>query len=392
VRVLSGEVGEVNIGEKISTTQSQLSLPTGTTGAAASASSLLGGVGQTSFSYEDVGVKIKVEPRVNNNGEITLKIESLVTTLKSGSTPGRPDLGKREIKTIARLRDGETAIFGGLLKDEEQKSLQGIWGLSSIPLIGKLLGNTNNTKAKTDVLLTIRAVLVRKPVLTEQDMAPFNPEDATAKAGPFAPTAPKKAPAPAPAPASVPTPTTPAASAPPPSVPPAPPAGPVAQPAPGQPPVVPPPAPPDAIQEKKPAAPSEPPPAPSDLVFFMSPVASEIKVGEKVRISLTVSGGGGLSSGTLELRLPPGLRFLGLTPGEFLTGEGGGVEQFPGKDGLLRLVFKRSPTGTDAGPFATLDLEGLSVGNAPVLIQSGQFLVGVSPISGRWSNALVTVQ
>jgi len=124
----------------------------------------------------------------------------------------------------------------------------------------------------------------------------------------------------------------------------------------------------------------------------MSPVASEIKVGEKVRISLTVSGGGGLSSGTLELRLPPGLRFLGLTPGEFLTGEGGGVEQFPGKDGLLRLVFKRSPTGTDAGPFATLDLEGLSVGNAPVLIQSGQFLVGVSPISGRWSNALVTVQ
>ena len=388
VRVLSGEVGEVNIGEKISTTQSQLSIPTtGTTGT--SASSLLGGVGQTSFSYEDVGVKIKVEPRVNNNGEITLKIESLVTTLKSGSTPGRPDLGKREIKTIARLRDGETAIFGGLLKDEEQKSLQGIWGLSSIPLIGKLLGNTNNTKAKTDVLLTIRAVLVRKPVLTEQDMAPFNPEDATSKAGPFAPTAPKKAPAPAPAPAPVPTP---AASAPAPSAPPTPPAGPLAQPAPGQLPVAPPVTPPDAIQEKKPGVATEPPPAPSDLVFFMSPVASEIKIGEKVRISLTVSGGGGLSSGTLELRLPPGLRLLGLTPGEFVTGEGGSIEQFPGKDGLLKLVFKRSPTGTDAGPFATLDLEGLSAGNAPVLIQSGQFLVGVSPISGRWSNALVTVQ
>ena len=42
--------------------------------------------------------------------------------------------------------------------------------------------------------------------------------------------------------------------------------------------------------------------------------------------------------------------------------------------------------------FATLALEGLSVGNAPVVIQSGQFLVGTSPISGRWSNALVTVQ
>jgi len=377
VRVSSGETGEVNIGEKISTTQSQLSLPTGSGAGAASASSLLGGVGQTSFSYEDVGVKIKVEPRVHNNGEITLKIDSLVTTLKSGSTPGRPDLGKREIKTSARLRDGETAIFGGLLKDEEQKSLQGIWGLSDIPLIGRLIGNTRNSKAKTDVILTIRAVLVRKPVLTEQDMAPFNPDDATSKAGPFTPEAPKKptpkAQPPAPRPAQ---PTAPAV---------APEAAPAVKPAP-------PAAPPsEAIQEKKPAGPAEAAPAPSDLVLFMSPVASEIKAGERVRITLTVSGGNGLSSGTLELRLPPGLRLQGLTPGEFITGDGGSLEQFPGKDGLLKIVFKRNAAGTDSGPFATLELEGLSAGNAPVLIQSGQFLVGTAPISGRWSNALVTV-
>ena len=381
VRVSSGESGEVNIGEKISTTQSQLSLPStgGTT--ASNPLSSLGGVGQTSFSYEDVGVKIKVEPRVHNNGEITLKIDSLVTTLKSGSTPGRPDLGKREIKTSARLRDGETAIFGGLLKDEEQKSLQGIWGLADIPLIGRLLGNTRNSKAKTDVILTIRAVLVRKPVLTEQDMAPFNPEDATAKAGPFTPEPAKKAPvaAPGPKPAATPVPAPPALSQP-------------AQAAPPLPPAVPPVPPSENILEKKPAAPNEPPPAPSDLVIFMSPVASEIKTGERVRISLTVSGGKGLSSGTLELRLPPGLRLQSVVPGEFITGETGSLEQFPGKDGVLKLVFRRSPTGTDSGPFATLELEGLTAGNAPVLIQSGQFLVGTAPISGRWSNALVTVQ
>jgi len=389
VRVVSGEAGEVNIGEKISTTQSQISGLGGTTGATTTptASSLLGGVGQTSFSYEDVGVKIKVEPRVHNNGEITLKIDSLVTTLKSGSTPGRPDLGKREIKTMARLRDGETAIFGGLLKDEEQKSLQGIWGLTDIPFIGRLLGNTHNSKAKTDVILTIRAVLVRRPVLTEQDMAPFNPDDAVSKSGPFTPEPVKKTPAPKPAPiapTSVPAPT------PSPVVPPIAPAP--APAVPGQTPPAPPVAPSISIQEKKTAAPNDPPPAPSDLVIFMSPVASEIKVGEKVRVTLTVSGGGGLSSGSLELRLPPGLRLQGVTPGEFLTAEAGGLEQFPGKDGALKLVFKRNTAGTDAGPFATLELEGLSAGNAPVLIQSGQFLVGNSPISGRWSNALVTVQ
>jgi general secretion pathway protein D len=397
VRVLSGETGEVNIGSKVSTTQSQLSLPsTGTTATTATASSLLGGVGQTSYSYEDIGVKIKVEPRVNNNGEITLKIESDVTTLISGSTPGRPDIGKRSIKTIARLRDGETAIFGGLLKDEEQKSLQGIWGLADIPLIGGLLGNHNNSKSKTDVLLTIRAVLVRRPIMTEQDMAPFNPEDAASKSGPFAP-------APAPVPAKkVLTPAAPPSGVPPAGAPGV--SAPAPLPAPAQatpdlpaltpPAVLPmtPVAPTDASPDKKAPATGDQAPAPSDLVIFMSPVASEIKAGEKVRISLTVSGGGGLSSGSLELRVPPGLRLLTVLPGEFITGEGGTLEQVPGKDGSLKLNFKRSPTGTDAGPFATLELEGLAAGNAPVLIQSGQFLVGTSPVSGRWSNALVTVQ
>ena len=385
VRVLSGETGEVNIGEKISTTQSQLSLPTGGTTGSASASSLLGGVGQTSFSYESVGVKIKVEPRVHHNGEITLKIDSTVTTLKSGSTPGRPDLGQREIKTMARLKDGETAIFGGLLKDEEQKSLQGIWGLSDIPLLGRLFGNNRSSKAKTDVILTIRAVLVRKPALTEQDLAPFNPEEATSKAGPFTPAKPKKPAAPT---AQPPAPGAPAAA-------------PGGQPTSAQ--AASPGTPSAAIQEKQPETPQAPTaaptpanvtsaPAPSDLVLFMSPVASEIKAGERVRISLTVSGGQGLSSGTLELRLPAGLRFHGVSPAEFITADGGSLESFPGKDGQLKLVFKRNAAGADSGPFATLEFEGLTAGNAPVLIQSGQFLMGTAPVAGRWSNALVTVQ
>lgn len=381
IRVLSGESGEINIGEKISTTQSQLSLPTtGTTAATASASSLLGGVGQTSFSYEDVGVKIKVEPRVNNDGDITLKIDTKVTTLKSGSTPGRPDLGSREIKTSARLRDGETAIFGGLLKDEEQKSLQGIWGLSDVPLLGRLLGNTRKNKAKTDVILTIRTVLVRKPVLSERDMAPFNPDDATSRSGPFAPKGRdlvlgQGASQPAPPPTAG----TPKSQAPAPK-----PADQAPAPA----------APADAIQDKKPAASGEDlrPPTASDLVIFMSPVAAEIHPKEHVQIALTVSGGKGLASGSIDLRIPPGLHLVSVAPGEFITNEGGTFEQFPGKDGALKIVFKRNPAGIDSGLFATLELEGLTPGNAPVLIQGGQFMAGNNPITGRWSNALVTVQ
>ena len=124
----------------------------------------------------------------------------------------------------------------------------------------------------------------------------------------------------------------------------------------------------------------------------MTPVASEIKVGERVQIGLTVSGGKGLSSGTVELRLPPGLKLGSVAPGDFITTEGGSLEPVPGKDGTLKLVFKRNSAEVDSGLLATLDLTGVTPGNAPVLIQSGQFLAGTNPISGRWSNALVTVQ
>ncbi len=193
VRVVSGETGEVNIGEKVSTTQSQLGgLGNAAASAGTQATNALAALGgnlatQTQYSYEDVGVQIKVKPRVHFNGDITIDLESTVKTLKAGSTPGRPDLGQRIIKTSARLRDGETAIFGGLLKEDETRSLQGVWGITDLPILGKLFGNNRKDKSRTDVILTLRAVIVRKPDLGESDFTPFDPDQTSTAIKPFAP-------------------------------------------------------------------------------------------------------------------------------------------------------------------------------------------------------------
>ncbi len=404
VRVLSGETGEVNIGEKISVTQSALSLPTSSTGGSGGLGGLgglLGGGAQTQFNYEDVGVKIKVEPRVHHNGDITMKINADITTLKAGSTAGRPDLGKRSIITMARLRDGETAVFGGLLKEEEQKSLQGIWGITDIPVIGKLLGNTRKNKAKTDVLLTIRTVLVRKPSYTKEDFEAFDPDLATSQAGPFSQNPesisedmkPDKAQAATkPAGPSVQAATAKAA----------PPAGastPVPALVPG-----PPPAPskgedktevkPDAKAEPKPdakAAEAKGSEENADLVFFMSPYSETLAKGEKLQITLNASSAKGLTSGTFNLLIDPKLKLVSVTPGDFITADGGSLEQKPGKDGAVAVTFKKVGASLDSGALLVLQLEALATGNAPVLIQSGTFMVGKNPIPGRWVNALVTV-
>ena len=411
VRVLSGETGEVNIGEKISVTQSALSLPSSATGQAGAPGGfgglggLLGGGAQTQFNYEDVGVKIKVEPRVHNNGDITMKIDAEITTLKAASTPGRPDLGKRSIKTMARLRDGETAVFGGLLKEEEQKSLQGIWGITDIPVIGKLLGNTRKNKAKTDVLLTIRTVLVRKSSFTAEDLEAFDPDLATSDAGPFSgkpesvsedlkpgknlPTANPAAPA---------VPAVPAAPMAPPAAPtPAAPAKGEAKPE-AKPEVKPEPKPeakPEIAPEPKAVEPKAVEPKPSDdnadLVFFMSPYSESLAKGEKLQITLNASSAKGLTSGTFNLLIDPKLKLNSIVPGDFLTADGGSLEQKPGKDGAVTVTFKKAGASVDSGALLTLQVEALTPGNAPVLIQSGTFLVGKNPIPGRWVNALVTV-
>jgi type II secretory pathway component GspD/PulD (secretin) len=392
IRVLSGETGEINIGEKISTTQSSIGLPSqGTGGGSSSINSALSGLGgmgygSTQFNYEDVGVKIKVEPRVHFNGEITLKIDSSVKTLKAGSVPGRPDLGNREIKTFARLRDGETAVFGGLLKDEEQKSLQGVWGLTDIPIIGKLLGNTHRNRAKTDVILTIRSILVRTPDLTEDDFVPFDPElyVRSLKESKSAPKTTEASIAEAPkpvTPAKAKQPEIPAAEPKPEAVPTK--AEPVIQP----------------LEGVKPGAEAPAPvkgsgevPSSSELYLFLSPLNERMAKGERLRLNILVSGGKGLSTGSLQMQVDPKVKVLNVGAGDFVANEGGTLEHLPGKDGGLTVNFKRTGSATDSGALFWMDIEALQTGNAPILIQGGKFMIGANPVSGRWMNALVTVE
>lgn len=379
VRAVSGEKATVNIGEKISTTQSSLSLPsTGATGASTQLPAGLGGVGQTNYSYENVGVKIEVEPRVHYNGEVTLKLKTEVTTLKSGSTPGRPDLGLRSIETYTRLRDGETAIFGGLLKDEEQKSLQGIWGLADLPIIRQLTSNTRTQKAKTDVILTVRAVLVRKPNLTERDLQAYNPDEAFNQAGPFAPK-PKPTPAKAgPQPVTPSTPQAPALTTPStPTQPPAPAEAPKSKDITEVPPTV------ETQAARSPQA--------SDLVIYVSPVVQQARQGDKVQVSFLVSGGQGISAGSLDVRVSPNLKLLSTSASEWLSAESGTLEQKAAPEGT-KLSFKRNGSGSDSGTLVTMELEALAAGNGTVIIQGGSFMAGSIPVSGRWVNALVTVE
>ena len=158
----------------------------------------LGGPGRPDpYSYEDVGVKIKVKPRVHFNGDITIDLESDVKTLKPDRRrPAGLTSASAVIKTSARLRDGETAIFGGLLKEDERRTSRASGASGRHPPDRRPAGQPQQHHGQD------RRDPAHHPgrdgAQAGHDRAGHgclrSGPDATAKAGPFAPGGPKEDP------------------------------------------------------------------------------------------------------------------------------------------------------------------------------------------------------
>ena len=74
---------------------------------------------------------------------------------------------------MIRLRDGETNMLAGLIRDDERRSLDGIPGLSDLPVVGRLFAHTQRTTDQTDIILTLTPHIIRVLDLTEADLRPF---------------------------------------------------------------------------------------------------------------------------------------------------------------------------------------------------------------------------
>jgi general secretion pathway protein D len=135
-----------------------------------------GGVNQqpiTSYNYENIGVNIDITPRTHMNNEVTLALTIQVTSISGTGFGGLPTFGNRLIKTTIRLKDGETNMLAGLIRDDERKVRDGIPGLSDIPGIGHLLGRSSNERNQTDVIVMLTPRIVRVLELSEEDLRGF---------------------------------------------------------------------------------------------------------------------------------------------------------------------------------------------------------------------------
>lgn len=130
----------------------------------------------TSFQYQDVGIKVSMEPRVHHNREVTLKLTVEVSNRGTDvefAGQRQPTFATRTIESTIRLKDGETNFLAGLIQSNKVQSATKTPILGDIPLIGRLFTNEHRDETRTDLVLTMTPHIVRIPDITEEDVAPM---------------------------------------------------------------------------------------------------------------------------------------------------------------------------------------------------------------------------
>lgn len=119
-----------------------------------------------SVAYQQTGVLLKVTPRVNNSGLITLDLDQEVSDVSATTTSNidSPTITNRHVVSSVVVEDGQTLALAGLILDNQTNTKAGIPVLSSIPVVGSLFGTTTNSRARTELIVFLSPRIVRNSV------------------------------------------------------------------------------------------------------------------------------------------------------------------------------------------------------------------------------------
>lgn len=155
---------QTNVGGGLSSLAGGLSGGAGSTaGAGMLGAGLLGGLGGFSAPRQDVGTKIEVTPHINDSDQVRLEITEGISEAGApleGSLGAIP-INKRQAKTTLVVRDQQTVVIGGLVREAVTNERTKIPILGDIPVIGALFRTTKKTKSKTNLLLVLTPYIVR---------------------------------------------------------------------------------------------------------------------------------------------------------------------------------------------------------------------------------------
>lgn len=363
IRALDGQKASLKIGDKVP-------IATG------SFQPGIGGVGinplvNTQFQYLDVGVNIDITPHVHANGEVTLKITMDVSAVTGQSNIGgisQPIIGQRKIEHEIRLRDGEANLLGGIMEDQQTKSLAGIPGLAQIPILKYLFGQTTQDHRENEIVFAIVPHIIRGTELSEMNQRAI--DIGTANAIELHRVSHSQA-----------APVGGAAS----------PAQPQAQPSP-------------SIQPLGNQSPANQPPVPNAAggtpSFLFDPPTVQAVKGNTFVVNLLISGAQNVHSVPVQLNYDPKmLQLVNVSNGGFLSQDGQAVALVHREDdsvGQSQITATRPPGAggvSGQGSVVTLTFQAKADGQTPLTItRGGARDPGLQAITVNGAQAAITVQ
>jgi type IV pilus assembly protein PilQ len=114
------------------------------------------------FQPINFGIKLDITPWISKGGQITAEISPEVSNSDGNSVDGYPNVSTRAITTTVRLKDGETIILGGLVKNQETETREKIPFLSDIPLLGVLFRKNVKARTKSNLVVYITPHILTK--------------------------------------------------------------------------------------------------------------------------------------------------------------------------------------------------------------------------------------
>ena len=348
----------------------------------------IGGVGinplvNTQFTYIDVGVNVDITPRVHENGDVSMHVELDISNVSGQVNLGglnQPIISQKKVIHDIRMKEGEVNLLGGLIQQQEDKTVTGIPGLSSIPLLRRLFTGESIDHNRSELMIALIPHIVRRPDITPENLRAISVGNATTVKLNYAPRpmeeTPKAAVTPAPAPVAPPV-TAPTAAPPPAATPP--PAQPPA--AAAQPPVTAPVPPSPAGLLLPPAtappvdAPAAPPPPPGVASVRFLPAQVNATVSGAFTVALALQNGADVTSAPLQIQFDPKvLRLNDVASGDLMAQ--GGVQPVFAKNiqndsGTATIQLSR-PAGaagaTGSGVLVTLSFQAVAPGTTLVNI------------------------
>lgn len=162
LRVSSSEKASILIGEKVPLRSNRRTQTDGST--------------TYDFIYQDIGVKLTVEPVINMYEQITLKMYIEISALGSNVgtvTDPQYTITTRTTETVLTINDGDSVIIGGLISDTERETITKIPFLGDIPRLGRLFSSTASDIEKTDVLMSITPFVIRNQDIPDSNISEF---------------------------------------------------------------------------------------------------------------------------------------------------------------------------------------------------------------------------